>query len=286
MCGPLQHKGKMVSVVEQNISRPATATAGKSSRMYMPKFLGQLRHLIGIPILLAVWELGVRYGWINGNFFPAPSAVVRALIDLAEAGLLWRDVEASVMRVTVGFLIAAASAIGLGMALGRAPRIAAYMMPLIDLIRPISVIAWIPLAILWFGLGDGSAWFIIFLGAFFPIFTNAFLGAQSVAKIHIQVAQCFGASRWLFIRKVLFPSALPYIVAGLRVGLGVGWMCVIAAELIAATSGLGYMIQMARTTIETEKVIAGMVVIGVIGFIMNAIMLWVERRLVSWERNR
>jgi ABC-type nitrate/sulfonate/bicarbonate transport system permease component len=172
------------------------------------------------------------------------------------------------------------------MALGRSPRVAAYLMPLIDLIRPISVIAWIPLAILWFGLGDKSAWFIIFLGAFFPIFTNTFVGAQSVATIHIQVAQCFGAGRWLFITKVLFPSALPYIVAGLRVGLGVGWMCVIAAELIAATSGLGYMIQMARTTIETEKVIAGMVVIGVIGFIMNAIMLWIERCLVSWDRNR
>lgn len=250
------------------------------------RLLGQLRYLVGIPILLIGWELGVRFGWINGNFFPAPTAVVRALIDLAQAGLLFRDIQASVVRVTVGFLIAAAVAIALGMALGRSPRIAAYTMPILDLIRPISVIAWIPLAILWFGLGDKSAWFIIFLGAFFPIFTNTIVGAQSVAKIHVQVAQCFGAGRWLFIRKVLFPSALPYIVAGLRVGLGVGWMCVIAAELIAATSGLGYMIQMARTTIETEKVIAGMVVIGVIGFIMNAIMLWIERRLVSWDHNR
>lgn len=250
------------------------------------RLLGQLRYLVGIPILLIGWELGVRFGWINGNFFPAPTAVVRALIDLAQAGLLFRDIQASVVRVTVGFLIAAAVAIVLGMALGRSPRIAAYTMPILDLIRPISVIAWIPLAILWFGLGDKSAWFIIFLGAFFPIFTNTIVGAQSVAKIHVQVAQCFGAGRWLFIRKVLFPSALPYIVAGLRVGLGVGWMCVIAAELIAATSGLGYMIQMARTTIETEKVIAGMVVIGVIGFIMNAIMLWIERRLVSWDHNR
>lgn len=275
-----------MSAVEQKLSQPAIASKPALKRRHAFRILGQLRYLVGIPILFFGWELGVRFGWINGNLFPAPTAVVRALIDLAQAGLLWRDVQASVVRVTVGFLIAAAVAIALGMALGRSKRIAPYLMPLIELVRPISVIAWIPLAILWFGLGDKSAWFIIFLGAFFPIFTNTFAGAQSVAKIHVQVAQCFGAGRWLFIRKVLFPSALPYIVAGLRVGLGVGWMCVIAAELIAATSGLGYMIQMARTTIETEKVIAGMVVIGVIGFIMNAIMLWIERHLVSWDRNR
>lgn len=275
-----------MSTVQHKLSQSIFHTAAKSPKKHFVLFLTQLRYLVGIPIVLIAWELAVHFGWINGNFFPAPSAVVRALIDLAEAGLLWRDVQASVVRVTVGFLIAALVAIALGMALGRSPRVAAYVMPLVDLIRPISVIAWIPLAILWFGLGDRSAWFIIFLGAFFPIFTNTLLGAQSVAKIHVQVSQCFGAGRLLFIRKVLFPSALPYIVAGLRVGLGVGWMCVIAAELIAATSGLGYMIQMARTTIETEKVIAGMVVIGVIGFVMNAIMLWLERRLVSWEHNR
>lgn len=276
----------MVSTVQQKASQSLVSHTVKTGYKNYIHFFGQLRYLVGIPILLVSWELAVHYGWINGNLLPAPSAVIRALIDLAQAGLLWRDVQASVIRVTVGFLIAAIVAIALGMALGRSPRVAAYLMPLVDLVRPISVIAWIPLAILWFGLGDRSAWFIIFLGAFFPIFTNTLLGAQSVAKIHVQVSQCFGASRWLFVRKVLFPSALPYIVAGLRVGLGVGWMCVIAAELIAATSGLGYMIQMARTTIETEKVIAGMVVIGVIGFIMNAIMLWLERRLVSWEVNR
>lgn len=275
-----------MNAVVQNAPQSTKSTTGETRQRSVVGLLGDFRHLAGIPILLALWELSVRFGWVDGNFFPPPSAVLRALFELSQAGLLWRDVEASVVRVTVGFLIAAACAVTLGMALGRSPRVAAYAMPLLDLIRPISVIAWIPLAILWFGLGDHSAWFIIFLGAFFPIFTNTFLGAQSIAEIHVQVSQNFGASRGLFIRKVLFPSALPYIVAGLRVGLGIGWMCVIAAELIAATSGLGYMIQMARTTIETEKVIAGMVVIGVIGFLMNSIMLWAERRLVSWDRKR
>jgi len=153
------------------------------------------------------------------------------------------------------------------------------------LIRPISVIAWIPIAILWFGLGDRSAWFLIFLGSFFPIFTNTYFGVRSVQPIHIQVAQCLGAGRWLFLREVL-PSALPYILSGMRIGLGTGWTCVIAAELITASSGLGYMIQVARAMIETEKVLGGMVIIGAIGFAMNYLMGAIERRLTLWRPNQ
>lgn len=248
--------------------------------------LAGARHLVLIPVLLILWEVAVRRGWIDSSLFPSPTSILHALVDLSQAGLLWRDAFASVMRVMVGFGLAAIVAIALGLALGMSPRVAAYINPLIELIRPISVLAWIPLAILWFGLGDHSAWFIIFLGSFFPIFTNTYLGARSVAPIHVRVAQSFGAGKLLFIRQVLLPSSLPYIVAGLRVGLGVGWTCVIAAELIAATSGLGYMIQLARTLIETEKVMAGMIVIGVIGFAMNAAMLWLERKLIPWARTR
>ena len=244
--------------------------------------LSKSRHLVLIPTILIVWEVAARNGWINSNIIPAPSTTLRALIQLAQAGELWPDIEVSVARVVVGFGIAAVTAISLGLAFGIWPSIAAYILPIIELIRPISVLAWIPLAILWFGLGNHAAWFIIFLGSFFPIFTNTYLGVKSVAPIHLQVASCFGASRRLVLWRVIFPSALPYIMAGLRVGLGVGWSCVIAAELIAATSGLGYMIQMARTLIETEDVMAGMIVIGVIGFLMNACMYWLERRLTRW----
>ncbi len=158
------------------------------------------------PIIFLLWEVGVRLHWINGNILPAPSATIYALIDLAEAGYLWRDIWASVLRVTIGFGIAAIAAVSLGLALGIWRTAAAYIMPLVELLRPISVLAWIPLAILWFGLGDHSAWFIIFLGSFFPIFTNTYLGARSVAPIHLQVSQCFGAGKWLFLRRVMFPS--------------------------------------------------------------------------------
>jgi len=245
--------------------------------------LGGLKRFALVFALLALWELAVRTGYANGMLFPPPSAVARSIIQLAALGLLWTDIEASVIRITVGFAIASVAAGALAVLMARSRRLAFYIMPIVELTRPISVIAWIPLAILWFGLGNRPAWFIIFLGSFFPIFTNTYLGIRSVEHIHVQVAECLGASRWLFVREVLFPSALPYILTGMRIGLGVGWMCVIAAEMIAATSGLGYMIQLARSLIETEKVIGGMIVIGVIGFAMNQMMLCLERWLTPWS---
>ena len=245
--------------------------------------LSGAKYLVPIPILLLLWELGARYGIINPNLFPPPSAIAKAMSDLASAGMLWRDVSASIVRVSVGFSIAAVTGIGLGLLLGRVPKLARYALPLVEVVRPISVIAWIPIAILWFGLGDKPAWFLIALGAFFPIFTNTYDGARSLAEVHVRVAQCFGAPRWLFVRQVLIPATLPQILTGLRIGLGTGWTCVIAAELISATSGLGYMIQLARTTIETEKVLAGMVIIGLIGFAMNGLMLLAERLLLVRE---
>lgn len=243
-----------------------------------------LRRFSLAAFLLVVWEICVRTGAVNGDLFPPPSAVGKSIIELAQLGILWTDIQASVLRVTVGFLIATFVAMVLAIVLARSERLTFYVMPIIELIRPISVIAWIPLAILWFGLGNKPAWFIIFLGAFFPIFTNTFLGFRSVEHIHVQVAECLGAGRWLFVKEVLFPSALPYILTGMRIGLGVGWMCVIAAEMIASTSGLGYMIQLARSLIETEKVVGGMVVIGIIGFGMNHLMLYAERKLAPWRR--
>jgi NitT/TauT family transport system permease protein/sulfonate transport system permease protein len=209
---------------------------------------------------------------------------MQAILHLAKIGQLWPDIQASLMRVLVGLIFAIVTAVPLAATFVRWRGLAAYVLPLVDMARPISVIAWIPLAIIWFGLGDASAWFIIFLGAFFPIFTNAYHGFLSVDLLHIRVASCFGVSRMQFLRDVMFPSALPSILTGIRIGLGVGWMCVIAAEMIAAQSGLGYMIQLARVLIETEKVMAGMVLIGLIGFAMNQAMHLVETILMPWRR--
>ncbi|MGY3387719.1 sulfonate transport system permease protein [Bradyrhizobium sp. USDA 3311] len=246
--------------------------------------LAQVKYFVPLLVLPVLWQIGVRSAMINANLFPPPSAIGAAVLDLARAGMLWRDVSASILRVLVGFSIATVVGVGLGLLLGRLSVLARYVLPLIEVIRPISVIAWIPIAILWFGLGDRPAWFLIALGAFFPIFTSTYDGARSLSDVYVRVARCFGAPRGLFIRQVLLPATLPHILTGMRIGLGTGWTCVIAAELVSATSGLGYMIQLARTTIETEKVLAGMLVIGLIGFAMNSLMLLIERRLSLHRR--
>jgi ABC-type nitrate/sulfonate/bicarbonate transport system permease component len=252
-----------------------------------PDFLGMsikaAQRLVLVLLLLGFWQIAAYMGWINASLFPPPLKILSAIRELAQLGLLWHDVYTSVVRVTIGVAIAAAIAIVLAVLFSQFERLGKYSTPMIDVLRPISPIAWIPVAILWFGIGNQTAWFIIFLGAFFPIFTNVYAGLHATETIHIQAAQSLGADRWLFIRKVLIPSALPHILTGMRIGLGVGWMCVIAAEMIAATSGLGYMIQLARALIEPEKVLGGMLVIGVIGYLMNEGMLYLEAKLTGWR---
>lgn len=232
---------------------------------------------------LLAWQAGASFGWINVNTFPAPLTVGRTIIDLAASGSLEANLWSSISRVFIGVAIAAAIGGVLGGLCARFARLAFYLTAPIELIRPISVIAWIPVAIIWFGLGDGSAWFIIALGAFFPIFTNTFSAMRHVPAVYLRAAQTLGLSRWDVFVDVLWPSALPGILSGIRIGLGVGWMCVIAAEMIASTAGLGYMIQMARVMIATEQVFAGMIVIGIVGFFMNLAMLLIERHITRWQ---
>ena len=233
--------------------------------------------------LFLLWEGAVRTGFVDGLLFPPPSTVLKALVHLALIGQLWSDVAASLLRVFVGFALASSSAMLLALLLMTWKGAAPYLLLLVDLLRPISVLAWIPLAIIWFGIGNGSAWFIIFLGVFFPVFTNTYKGFRSVDPLHLLAAGNYGVKGTQRFRQVLFPSALPFILTGMRIGLGVGWMCLIAAEMISAQSGLGYMIQMARVLIETEKVVAGMVVIGVLGYGMNEMLLLLERRATPWR---
>jgi len=245
----------------------------------------RLRQATALAVVLAAWETAARRHWL-APVMPAPSAVARALLALARDGSLFRDALASVERVIVGFSAAAVAGVGLAALLARSEPLADCLVPLIELLRPISVIAWVPIAVLWFGIGDGSAWFVIFIGGFFAVFTNAFAGFRSVARAHVEAARCLGAGPLLFVREVLWPSALPHILTGLRIGSGTAWTAVIAAELISGRSGLGYMIELSRMMIETENVLAGMIVIGLIGLAMNAGFVWLEGRLIPWREER
>lgn len=254
--------------------------------IFMAKLKSATRLLIPIISLLLLWQILSSLGILNSQFLPSPLNVGRELVDSLINQNLLVDILASLKRVVVGFLIAAVLGIGVGLFAGFNRTAANFVTPLVELFRPIPPIAWIPLAILWFGLGDKPAYFLVFLGAFFPIFTNVFFGVTAVEETYKRAAYSLGATKRYFITDILIPASLPHIFTGMRIGLGVGWIVVITAELVGAQSGLGYMIQFNRLLLETPKVIVGMVVIGILGFLLNRLMAQLERKLVPWEKTK
>jgi NitT/TauT family transport system permease protein len=238
---------------------------------------------VGFAAFLGAWQL-TSILLKNPILLPEPLAVGKALLELGGDGILWTDIIASLRRVLMGFLSAAVIAVPLALLLAYFTTARRIVLPVITLLRPIPPIAWIPLAILWFGLGDKPGYFITGIAAFFPIFINVFSGGLSVESEHVHAARCLGAKRWALLRWIYLPSALPLVWTGLRIGLGQAWMAVVTAELIAAHSGLGFFIQMSRTNLETANVLVGMLVIGVIGSVMTAGLAWAERVVLPWRR--
>lgn len=237
----------------------------------------------GIGLLLLVWTLIARR-LDNPVLLPTPAAVLEGYYRLIADGLLLKDVAASLKRVFVGFFIASVIGVPLAMLLAYFVTLRRLVLPIITLIRPIPPIAWIPIAILWFGIGDPPSYFITAIAAFFPVFLNSFFGGLSVEDQHMNAARCLGAKRISLVVRILFPSALPMIWAGLKIGLGQSWMAVVTAELIAAQSGLGYMIQVSRLNLETHYVLAGMVTIGILGSLMTVALGAMERYVLPWKQ--
>ncbi|MBI3708721.1 MAG: ABC transporter permease [Proteobacteria bacterium] len=245
----------------------------------------RLRGVVGFFGFIAIWQALASLGVVNSFLLPSPLVVAGAVIDLTVDGSLGRHVLASLERVFVGFLVAAAIGILLGLVTGWSRSTSDVLKPIVEALRPIPPIAWTPIAILWFGVGNAPSYFLVFIGAVFPVFVNTFTAVRGIDRSQINAALCLGAGPSLLLRDVLIPASLPIIFPGLRIGLGIGWMCVVAAELIAAESGLGYMIQQNRVLLQTPNVVAGMVTIGVIGFGMSALMGLFERRVIGWSQS-
>ncbi len=240
----------------------------------------------GLTIFTGVWALAAA-NLNNEVLLPSPLSVVYTYAELLTDGSLLGDVRASIVRVFAGFFIASSIAVPLALILAYSRVLRGLVMPLIALIRPIPPIAWIPLAILWMGLGDPPSYFITSIAAFFPIFLNSFAGGTSLQQEHVNAARSLGAGPVALLGTVMLPSALPMIVTGLRIGLGQAWMAVVTAELIAAQSGLGYMIQISRLSLETSRVLVGMTVIGLLGAVMIGALGVLERRvIVPWNNPR
>jgi NitT/TauT family transport system permease protein len=237
----------------------------------------------GIALFLGLWTLA-SLKLRNAVLLPDPAAVVEGFISLVRDGTLMTDVGASMKRVLGGFAIASAVAVPLALLMAFSRRVGLLLSPIITFLRPIPPIAWIPIAILWFGIGDPPSYFITAIAAFFPIFINSFAGGRSVRSEHVHAARSLGAGPRALFTRIYLPSAMPMIATGLRIGLGQSWMAVVTAELIAAHSGLGYMIQANRLALETGLVLVGMCVIGLLGAVMSVLLEVFERHvLVPWK---
>lgn len=233
-------------------------------------------------IILVIWAILTTYtGIIPSYLIPSPGEVFAAFNSLLMNGTLIEDTVDTLTRVIIGFVVAAAVAVPLGIIIGWSKTVENYMSFLIGILRPIPPIAWIPFAILWFGLGLGSAIFIIFVGSVFPILINTADGVKRIDKVYIESAYTLGADGLQTIRKVVFPAALPNIITGLKVGMGIALMCTVAAEMIGSNNGLGYLILTATSMLDSASAIVGMLAIGVIGLTFEYIFTRMEKKL-NW----
>ena len=259
-----------------------------------------------VPLLaIMIWQAVASAGLVNPQVLPAPYDVGRKWVEYLlplqpfEAGGNWWswarlswlfsgelvvDTLTSLYRVVVGFAIGAALALPLGLAMGAIPAVYAWMNPLVQILRPIPPIAYIPLAILWFGLGNPPAVFLIALGAFFPVLMNTIAGVRQVDGIYLRAARSLGASRGTIFARVILPAAVPYILSGVRIGIGTAFIVVIVSEMIAVNNGLGFRILEAREYFWSDKIIAGMITIGMLGLSIDIGMNHLNNYLLRWHR--
>jgi len=244
--------------------------------------LGWLQPAGLIAVLVVIWQVAVSGH--TTRLLPGPMEVLGGMADLLRHGLLLKYAVASLFRVTWGFISAVVLAIPIGLTIGWYRRAEMAFNPLIQIFRPISPLAWIPIAILWFGVGDLAAVFLIFLGCFFPLVLTAINAVQSVPAVYVDSGRNFGLSRTALVYRVLYPAVIPQLITGLRITLGVAWLVVVAAEMIAVNSGLGFLIVDARNAGNRyDLVVAGMVIIGIIGLILDLGMRSLERVTFRWS---
>jgi NitT/TauT family transport system permease protein/taurine transport system permease protein len=231
---------------------------------------------------LGLWWLLAHSGRFRPSTLPTPESVVAALVELAARGELQTDILVSLGRVALGAGISIVLGVSLGVLGGLNPKVGDFLQPLATFFNSVSGIAWIPLAITWFGLGTAAVTFVIVNGIFFLIFFNTMLGVRSVPRIMEYAVRTLGGNQRQLILQVFLPGALPYIMSGIRSGLGFGWRALIAAELIAATSGLGFLIYDASAFTRTDLILAGILVIGVLWMLLDGLVLTpLERRTIE-----
>jgi ABC-type nitrate/sulfonate/bicarbonate transport system permease component len=244
----------------------------------------RLTELVIVPVvILIVWEAVVRAGWVNPVVLAAPTTIAGALYQQITSGTLWTDMATTLKRVAIGYGLAILIAVPGGLMLGTSATARRLFMTLLELLRPVPPIALIPLAILWLGIGDASKVFIIAYACVWPILLNVILGVESVPRVVQNTAKTLGLTGIQYFRKVVLPSSVPQIMVGLRVAGAIAFVVVVAAEMVAATAGLGFEILDAERTFRTPEMFGGIVVLSVLGALVNFALLRLERATTKWR---
>ena len=238
--------------------------------------------IAGLVSFFAFWQIGSMAGWIDPFFFSSPSDVFTAAVAEVQLPRFWEDVRYSLTEVTVGLFASVVLAVPLGLAIGKYQRVRDFFMPVIEILRPIPAIAWVPMSIMLWPNNEASIVFITFIGAFFPILLNTIHGVHSLDGVLIRAGRCLGASESRLLLNVILPGSLPHIFTGLAVGMGVAWVSLIAAEMISGQFGVGYFTWEAYSLVNYPAIVLGMITIGVLGLACSGIIRMVGVLMMPW----
>lgn len=247
------------------------------------KAINGIEYIGLLVVIIVIWQVASNMGLLNPLTLPSPSRILNTFITLIKKGTLQKNLLISSQRVLSGYAIAAVSAIGLGILMGLSSHFKRMTDLIIQILKPIPPISWIPLVILWFGIGEEGKVFLIFIGSFFTILVNVVDGIRRIDVKLVELSNAMVIPKLKYVFQVVIPYAAPNIFTGLRTGLGQSWMCVVAAELVASSTGLGYMIMYARQFGQTDVVIVGMLMIGIIGKVMDSILMFFEKKVIRWK---
>jgi sulfonate transport system permease protein len=247
----------------------------------LKRISGLFYPVISFGTVILIWHLVVRAGLLQELVMPSPWTVAKTFYQFIMEGEFFTHLWASFSRILAGFSIGAFFGVLFGILVGHFRLFEQFVDPLIQALRPVPIAAWLPLAIVWFGIGDKPGIFLIVIGAFFPVFINSVHGVKFTQPVLLRAARMLGATRWRLLVYVVLPAALPNILTGIRIGLGLAWVCVVISELLGVTAGLGFIIWDAQVYLHTDKVIVGMILIGAMGTLTDRILLYVSSKLLK-----
>ncbi|HTA75917.1 MAG TPA: ABC transporter permease [bacterium] len=236
-------------------------------------------------ILLILWQIASDIGFLKPSILPSPLVIAATLLELFKSGELLKNLEVSLVRVMEGFAIGAGLGLLVGFTMGLSSRMERALSLITGLLRPIPTIAWIPALILWLGIGESSKVVVIAVGSFWPVLLSAIQGVRGTDPKYLEVARVLEKDSYTTILKVVIPSALPSIFTGLRIAMGIAWASVVGAELIAASSGIGFMIMYAREVSQPDVMLVGVLAIGLTGLLIDFLLLQLQKRLLKWSVN-